>query len=239
MDSSAVSSYQTSPHHVVLFPFMSKGHTIPMLHLARFLLRLDLTVTVFANPANRSFTFESIGDTTVFVIESFPFPTTVSLISLPEIKAPINTLHLLYSLNLLYQQNSCNLISNGSWVLFHGYTVAVSREVAGSGILQGVTSDEEPVRVTRFPWIRVCKNEFDQGFIAGQNELVYEFRMKVLSATRRSHVLLVNSFYELETAFVDYLNEHGSWLGVLDHFAWRSQPSFIQNQKPNTHGFDG
>ena len=48
-------SANTHPHHVVLFPFMSKGHTIPILNLARLLLHRHLSVTIFTTPANRSF----------------------------------------------------------------------------------------------------------------------------------------------------------------------------------------
>ncbi|KAJ4779963.1 Glycosyltransferase [Rhynchospora pubera] len=43
--------------HIAIFPFMSKGHTIPLLHLARLLgeRRLVSQVTIFTTPHNASF----------------------------------------------------------------------------------------------------------------------------------------------------------------------------------------
>ncbi|KAJ4807502.1 Glycosyltransferase [Rhynchospora pubera] len=43
--------------HIAIFPFMSKGHTIPLLHLARLLCerRLVSQVTIFTTPHNASF----------------------------------------------------------------------------------------------------------------------------------------------------------------------------------------
>ena len=70
-------SGDTQPHHVVLFPFMSKGHTIPLLHLARLLLQRRLTVTIFTTPANRPFISESLNDTTAFILD-LPFSHNVT-----------------------------------------------------------------------------------------------------------------------------------------------------------------
>ncbi|GMI68410.1 hypothetical protein like AT2G16890 [Hibiscus trionum] len=67
-DSSKFSSF-----HAVLFPFMSKGHIIPLLHLARLLLRRGMTVTLFTTTGNRQFIAKSLTDTSVSIIEiSFP-----------------------------------------------------------------------------------------------------------------------------------------------------------------------
>ncbi|GAV72566.1 UDPGT domain-containing protein [Cephalotus follicularis] len=72
----ASNSMDTS-HHVVLFPFMSKGHTIPILGLARLLLlRPGITVTVFTTPANSPFISKSLTDTTASIIE-LPFPQNI------------------------------------------------------------------------------------------------------------------------------------------------------------------
>ncbi|KAK1568641.1 hypothetical protein Q3G72_027023 [Acer saccharum] len=65
-------------HHVILFPFMSKGHTIPLLHLAHLLLRLPrVAVTVFTTPANRPFISNFLVNTTASIID-LPFPENVS-----------------------------------------------------------------------------------------------------------------------------------------------------------------
>ncbi|PKI34362.1 hypothetical protein CRG98_045278 [Punica granatum] len=54
---------------------MSKGHTIPLLHLARLLLRRPAVdaVTVFTTPANRPFITSSLSGTAASVV-SIPFP---------------------------------------------------------------------------------------------------------------------------------------------------------------------
>ncbi|KAK0579759.1 hypothetical protein LWI29_031005 [Acer saccharum] len=65
-------------HHVILFPFMSKGHTIPLLHLAHLLLRLPrVAVTVFTTPANRPFISNFLVNTTASVVD-LPFPENVA-----------------------------------------------------------------------------------------------------------------------------------------------------------------
>ncbi|XP_024928199.3 UDP-glycosyltransferase 90A1 [Ziziphus jujuba] len=71
------SSSTASSHHVVLFPFMSKGHTIPLLQLARlFLNRHHFAVTVFTTPANRPFIVHTLSDTAASVID-LPFPDNI------------------------------------------------------------------------------------------------------------------------------------------------------------------
>ncbi|KAL2528431.1 UDP-glycosyltransferase 90A1 [Forsythia ovata] len=65
--------------HILLFPFMSKGHTIPVLHLARLLLHRGSAVTLFTTPANRSFISAALSDTTVSIID-LPFPQNIDCI---------------------------------------------------------------------------------------------------------------------------------------------------------------
>ncbi|KAK2639716.1 hypothetical protein Ddye_027511 [Dipteronia dyeriana] len=68
----------TSISHVILFPFMSKGHTIPLLHLAHLLLRLPrVAVTVFTTPANRPFISNFLVNTTASIVD-LPFPENVA-----------------------------------------------------------------------------------------------------------------------------------------------------------------
>ncbi|GKA50692.1 hypothetical protein Tco_0743765 [Tanacetum coccineum] len=62
-----------SPLHVVLFPFMAKGHTIPIMQLARMLLSRNATVTLFTTPANHPYISTSLSDTPTTII-SIPFP---------------------------------------------------------------------------------------------------------------------------------------------------------------------
>ncbi|CAI0455367.1 unnamed protein product [Linum tenue] len=61
-------------HHVLLFPFMSKGHTIPILHLAHLLLRRQLSVTVVTTPSNLPFIAQSLPNTAASILQ-IPFPS--------------------------------------------------------------------------------------------------------------------------------------------------------------------
>lgn len=71
----SLSSPCSKPHHIVLFPFMAKGHTIPLLHLAQLLLhRGDTAVTIFTTPASHPFISQSLpGDDGVSIVD-LPFP---------------------------------------------------------------------------------------------------------------------------------------------------------------------
>ncbi|KAF7819610.1 UDP-glycosyltransferase 90A1-like [Senna tora] len=63
--------------HVLLFPFMSKGHTIPLLYLARLLLRRGVAVTVITTPSNRPFIAQSLQPSSGAAIIDLPFPETL------------------------------------------------------------------------------------------------------------------------------------------------------------------
>ncbi|KAM3246793.1 hypothetical protein T459_10271 [Capsicum annuum] len=59
-----------SPHFVI-FPFMSHGHTIPLLHLATLLCRRFIAVTVFTTPANGPSIRDFLQDVSISIID-FP-----------------------------------------------------------------------------------------------------------------------------------------------------------------------
>uniref|UniRef100_A0A0D9XC74 Glycosyltransferase n=1 Tax=Leersia perrieri TaxID=77586 RepID=A0A0D9XC74_9ORYZ len=74
--SSPWSSHRDELPHVAIFPFMARGHTVPLIHLAGLLRRRSLaTVTLFTTPANASFVRRTLedDDDDVAVVE-LPFP---------------------------------------------------------------------------------------------------------------------------------------------------------------------
>ncbi|XP_059451864.1 UDP-glycosyltransferase 90A1-like [Corylus avellana] len=91
------SNSETQAHHVVLFPFMSKGHTVPILHLAHLLLRRGQAVTVFTTVANRPFIDHSLAHTSASVVD-LPFPQNVA----DDIPAGIESTDKLPSISLFY-----------------------------------------------------------------------------------------------------------------------------------------
>ncbi|PIN02707.1 UDP-glucuronosyl and UDP-glucosyl transferase [Handroanthus impetiginosus] len=64
---------------------MSKGHTIPLLHLAHLLLRRGAAVTIFTTPLNHPFISHSLPQTNVSIID-LPFPENI-----PEIQPGIES----------------------------------------------------------------------------------------------------------------------------------------------------
>ncbi|KAI9121287.1 hypothetical protein K1719_008320 [Acacia pycnantha] len=227
-----------SPTHVLLFPFMAKGHTIPLLHFARLLLRRNTSVTVITTPANRPFVIESLQNTTASIID-LPFPANV-----PDIPAGVESTDKLPSMSLIHKFASATvhmqphfermletlpsvsfLVSDGFlwWTLhsaskfgiprlvFYGmssYAGALSREGYISGIFNGPQPDDESIKLNRFPWIQVCKNDLEPEFRNPDTKsLSFEFHSDVFSSTANSFGMVVNSFYELEPEFVDYVKE--------------------------------
>ncbi|KAK4272088.1 hypothetical protein QN277_020687 [Acacia crassicarpa] len=86
------------PHpHVLLFPFMAKGHTIPLLRFARLLLHRNASVTVVTTPANRPFVTESLQNTTASIID-LPFPANV-----PDVPAGVESTDQLPSMSSFYK----------------------------------------------------------------------------------------------------------------------------------------
>ncbi|CAN0905159.1 UDP-glycosyltransferase 90A1 [Linum grandiflorum] len=242
----ATALYQTGnggTHHIhaVLFPFMSKGHTIPILHLARLLLRRQISVTILTTPANRPFIASALpvlgASTTASVLElSFDH-------DIPGIPAGVESTDKLPSMSLFpqfalsterilrpqfdsalqnLQPRPTFMVADGFlwWtqdsaekfgiprLTFYGmsnHASSVSRAIAGDRLLLGLESEDELITVTQFPWIKVCKSDFEE--LKGANA---EFVWKSIMASSRSFGYVMNSFYELESVFVDYLNGLGS-----------------------------
>ncbi|EEF44895.1 UDP-glycosyltransferase 90A1 [Ricinus communis] len=181
-------------YHVVLFPFMAKGHTIPILDLARLFLHRQIAVTIFTTPANLPFIAESLADTNVSIVE-LSFPSNV-----PEIPTGIESTDMLPSMLLwpsfvfstkLMQPNFERalenlppvnfMVSDGFlwWTLesankfgfprfvFFGmsnYAMCVEKAVYENKLLFGPESEEELITVTPFPWIKITRSDFDPSF---------------------------------------------------------------------------
>ncbi|KAJ3699289.1 hypothetical protein LUZ61_002994 [Rhynchospora tenuis] len=92
---------RTSPlPHVAIFPFMSKGHTIPMLHLAHLLHRRRLVshITFFTTSGNALFihsSLSSIAAQSISII-SLPFPDNLP----PDIPTGVKSIDHLPSIDL-------------------------------------------------------------------------------------------------------------------------------------------
>ncbi|KAJ4850899.1 hypothetical protein Tsubulata_035644 [Turnera subulata] len=190
---------------MVLFPFMSKGHTIPFLQLARLLLRRSIAVTFFTTPANSPFIAQSLANTTASIID-IPFPKNI-----PEIPPEVESTDKLPSMSLFPQFGLATkhmqpdfekalevlprinfMVSDGFlwWTLesankfgfprlvFDGmnvYSHCLYHAVGECGFLFGPESDSELITVPQFPWIKVTKNDFQPCVVRHQEDPLFEY----------------------------------------------------------------
>jgi hypothetical protein len=84
-DGAAAGHHTSGREHVVLFPFMAKGHTLPLLHFATALSvhHKGLRVTVVTTPANLAFARSHVPLSVRFAV--IPFP------SLPPLPAGVDS----------------------------------------------------------------------------------------------------------------------------------------------------
>ncbi|CAN8299891.1 unnamed protein product [Cochlearia groenlandica] len=246
----------SSQNHVVLFPYMSKGHTIPLLQFARLLLRhrrrvisgeeeeeepTTLSITIFTTPKNKPFVTNFLSDiaTSSIKIISLPFPENIAGIppgvestdNLPSMSLFVPFTRATESLQTLFEQELKNLprvsliVSDGFlwWtsesaaksdiprLAFYGmnsYSSAILSSVLSHQLFTKpgiVESDTEPVIVPDFPWIRVKKCDFVPVLTdSDQSGPEFELLMDHVASTNKSRGVLVNSFYEMESTFVDF-----------------------------------
>ncbi|KAK1440859.1 hypothetical protein QVD17_06691 [Tagetes erecta] len=251
--------------NIVLFPFMSKGHTIPLLHLARLLVNRGTIVTLFTTKANHPFIshfLKTCPHGSISILD-LPFPSDIegvpqgieSTDKLPSIKLFLQFVvatklmqpHFEQSLSKL--SNVTCIVSDGflSWTLasaskfgiprfsfygMGGYASAVSRDVGLK--LSGPTSDDEPIPVPRFPWIKVTRNDFDEPFNQREPSGQFiDFIMETRIATVNSYGMIMNTFYELEPLFLDYLNHETKpkpW--CVGPLCLADSPAVFTSQKP-------
>ncbi|CBI15052.3 hypothetical protein VitviT2T_026343 [Vitis vinifera] len=183
-----------SPRHFVLFPFMSQGHTIPILHLARLLHRRLLSVTVLTTPANSPSIRSSLLDTTISVVDlpfpvnipgvppgiestdklpsmSFfvPFVTATKLIQphFEQVIASLPTVHCIISDGFLgWTQQSADKLGIPR-VLFYGmsnYAMTLSSIMLREKPHAMVSSVDEVFSVPGLPWVNLTTNDFEPPF---------------------------------------------------------------------------
>ncbi|ESQ50835.1 hypothetical protein EUTSA_v10022679mg [Eutrema salsugineum] len=232
-----------SSHHVVLFPYMSKGHTIPLLQFGRLLLlhrreqaTISITVTVFTTPKNQPFVSDFLSTTPEIKVISLPFPENIlgippgveSTDKLPSMSLYVPFTRATKLLQPFLEEKLKNLpevsfmVSDGFlwWtsesaakfkiprLVFYGmnsyaFAVSISASEHKLFIEPEIESATEPVTVPDFPWIRVKKCELNHGTQSSQGA---ELFMDQIISTNKSYGFLINSFYELESTFVDYNN---------------------------------
>jgi len=64
-----------SSSHVVIFPFMAQGHTLPLLYLSKALSRQQIMVTIITTPSNATSIAKTIANHPKISLVEIPFPT--------------------------------------------------------------------------------------------------------------------------------------------------------------------
>lgn len=260
-------------HHIVFFPFMAKGHTIPLLHLIRLLRRRfpHLCLTIFTTAAYRPFISQFLSDcgTDSISIVDLCFPQNA-----PGLPAGVESTDTLPSLSLHPQLCVATelmqpefekrlqslpvpvtfLISDMFfwWTLesasklgiprinFSGmsnYSSAITSSLMKHRVLTEVQSVDELVTVTDFPRVKMSYSDLDPVLWseADPTSLHFQLIMKVIQAEVSSYGLIVNSFYELEPMFCDYIRNRGRTWNIgplcLDNCSFNSTINLKLTQK--------
>ncbi|KAH0699263.1 hypothetical protein KY284_013478 [Solanum tuberosum] len=221
--------------HVVLFPFMSKGHIIPIFDLARLLLRSGVSVTVFTTPASRPFFSDSLSDSNVNIID-IPFPQNIEGIpvgvestdKLPSMSLFVSFASATKSMKPDFEQalasfspvtfmitdsflpwtlDSANKLGIPRFAYYGMTTFSLSLMRSSGDLLRTELSDDEIFTLPDFPWIKLTRNDFDSPFREREPKgPFFDFATEEAMATSKSYGLIVNSFYELESVYVDHFN---------------------------------
>uniref|UniRef100_A0A6N2KTK9 Glycosyltransferase N-terminal domain-containing protein n=1 Tax=Salix viminalis TaxID=40686 RepID=A0A6N2KTK9_SALVM len=69
----------SSPPHVLIFPFMAQGHTLPLLDLSRALASRGTRITIITTPANAPFILSKSSTHTAISLSIIPFPKVEEL----------------------------------------------------------------------------------------------------------------------------------------------------------------
>ncbi|KAK4381071.1 UDP-glycosyltransferase 90A1 [Sesamum angolense] len=221
--------------HILVFPFMAKGHTFPMLQLARLLLCHGANVTLITTPGNRPFISSCLSDTIISVID-IPFPQDVQSIppgvestdKLPDISLWPDLVAATKLMQPHFEQvlESLPRISFMITDCFLGWTLDSANKYYIPRVacypmgtfqlcLAHLVSDgcfvagEEGIKLVDFPWIKMKREDFEPIFIDPESvkgTKAYEITIEQIRANSKSHGSVVNTFYELESVFNDFWN---------------------------------
>ncbi|KAK1383773.1 Glycosyltransferase [Heracleum sosnowskyi] len=218
------------PPHVVLFPFMSKGHIIPALHLALLFHRHGANVTIFTTPANHPFMSKFLSNTSTNFID-LPFPKINGIPPGVESTDKLPSMALIQpflSSTILMQEDFEQALKTLPTVtfmvtdMFLGWTLDSASKFGiprlsfgGCNVFTTIIFEDlilkrpelllkkksdEVFENPNFPSIKLTTNHFDTHLFC------FKFLSDQLDATSKSYGIIVNSFSELEPRFLEFWN---------------------------------
>ncbi|XAR72921.1 Scopoletin glucosyltransferase [Bertholletia excelsa] len=222
---------ETNPLHVMLLPLMAKGHTLPILDIAKLLASRGVKTTVLTTPANSS-TFSNAGGIAVKVVR-FPgeevglprglespdqviskeayakFWAALELLLEPvkQIMLECHPHALVADMSFLWASDVAEELGIPRLV-FTGagsFPMCVLESMAKHKPQRLVNSDTEPFVVPCLPHeiklTRLQLPDFERHGL--EEEGIAKLFAKIVESYERSFGVIFNSFYELESAYAD------------------------------------
>ena len=196
---------------------------------------LFIAVTFFTTPANRPFISQYLDGTGASIVD-LPFPQQVAGVpagvestdKLPCMSLFVPFVKATELLQPHLERELQNLppficmVSDGffSWTLhsaskfgvprlvlyaMNGYATTMFTLLILNRLPLGSESDNEPSTVPQLPWIKLTKNDFEPSFWDA-NDPLRDFAAETIKSTLQSYGVLVNSFPEVDSLFLDYWN---------------------------------
>ncbi|XP_020548179.1 UDP-glycosyltransferase 90A2-like [Sesamum indicum] len=201
--------------HILVFPFMAKGHTFPMLQLARLLLRHGAAVTLITTPWNRPLISSCLSDTTISVID-IPFPQNLQSIppdvestdKLPDISLWPDLLAATKLMQPHFEQHP------QACLLYHWHFPVVSGTLARTRRRAALFGTQVEILQAQFREIQIGLEKSGVNFLwlVRKNELDEGFEERV-----KSRGTLVKEWVDQREIL-----EHETVRGFLCHCGWNS-----------------
>ncbi|CAK7357340.1 unnamed protein product [Dovyalis caffra] len=225
----------SSPPHVVIFPYMAQGHTIPLLDLSKALAQRSLKVTIITTPANAPFILSKTSIHPTISLSIIPFPKVQEL---PEdvLKEMCNSdrtnpICVISDMFLPWTLDSCRrfdiprIVCSGMGVL---PTVLV-RTVSSHVPCMSSLSCSEPINFPSVPF-PLYKLDFPELVWRGnEKDPMLPIIAELGQADYGSWGHIVNSFEELEGDHVAAFES----LNQKESKAWLVGPLLLHDRKPD------
>ncbi|KAJ0985853.1 hypothetical protein J5N97_004209 [Dioscorea zingiberensis] len=211
--------------HIFFVPFLSPGHMIPMVDMARLFAARSVTSTIVTTTANAALILPTITGVDLIHLLTVPFsssqenltafPTpelTPSFIeSINTLETPVKTLVQIHSPDFIISDVffpwSANL--GVPRISFHGsnfFSTILSITTGKLKLHETVSGDDELFLVPGLPH----RIELTRRMLPELLQSNKEFIDEMGEANRRSFGMVVNSFYEIEPEYVDMFKGLGS-----------------------------
>ncbi|TVU09385.1 hypothetical protein EJB05_42856, partial [Eragrostis curvula] len=242
--------------HVVIFPFMAKGHTIPLIQLTHLLRRRKLaTVTVLTTPGNAAFVRAALSGADGVAMVELPFTDNVesvealdSLSSLPAFVESVSALRPRFEEALIAMRPPASVVVADAFLYWAHAAAAglgvrtlaffganmfahVIREVClrynPAAVLIGDEAPDVAFTVPEFPHVRLALADIPAPFDdPTPTGAIREMDAKLGKAIADSQGLIVNTFEAMVGLYIEHWNRY------VGPRAWPVGPLWLARPTP-------